>query len=166
MLFAVSSVVTGTATLASPVLADRWGRIRALVLTQLASVPFLLTIGFSPFLPYAAVAFWVRAALMNMGSPLYQAFAMEQVEEHERATISGLMGMSWNIGWTVGPYASGYMQSNPDIGFRPIFLITCTLYVTAAVLARIFFQRRDDQQRRAALLREMGITDLTARQPK
>ena len=166
MLFAVSAVVTGTATLASPVLADRWGRIRALVITQLASIPFLLTIGFSPFLPFAAIAFWVRAALMNMGGPLYEAFAMEQVEEHERATISGLMGMSWNIGWTIGPYASGYMQSNPSIGFRPIFVITCALYVTAAILARAFFQGRDDQQRRAAHLRKMGITDLTARQPK
>ncbi len=166
MLFAVSAVVTGTATLASPVLADRWGRIRALVMTQLASIPFLLTIGFSSFLPFAAMAFWVRAALMNMGSPLYQAFAMEQVEEHERATISGLMGMGWNIGWTVGPYASGYMQSDPDIGFKPIFLITCSLYVTAAILARVFFQRRDDQQRRAVLLRKMGIADLTPRQPR
>jgi MFS family permease len=166
MLFAVSAVVTGTATLASPVLADRWGRIRALVMTQLASVPFLLAIGFSPFLPFAAIAFWVRAALMNMGSPLYEAFAMEQVEDHERATISGLMGMSWNIGWTVGPYASGYMQSNPDIGFKPIFLITCAFYVTAAILARVFFQRRDDEQRRSAHLRKMGITDVTARQLK
>jgi hypothetical protein len=33
-LFAVSSVITGTATLASPVLADRWGRIRSLVFTD------------------------------------------------------------------------------------------------------------------------------------
>ncbi len=112
-LFAVSSVVTGTATLASPVLADRWGRIRALVMTQLTSIPFLLIIGFAPALWMASLAFWVRAALMNMGNPLYNAFAMEQVTERERATVSGLLGMSWTIGWTVGPYLSGYMQAQP-----------------------------------------------------
>ena len=162
MLFAVSSVITGVATLASPILADRWGRVRALVLTQLVSIPFLLTIGFAPIFWVAAAAFWVRAALMNMGNPLYNAFAMEQVSARERATISGLMGMSWNIGWTIGPYVSGYMQSQPDIGFRPIFVITCTLYVVASVLERVFFQRMDDRQRRAALLRELGVTDLTA----
>jgi MFS family permease len=166
LLFAVSAVITGTATLASPILADRWGRIRALVITQLASIPFLLTIGFSPMFSLSAIAFWVRAALMNMGSPLFEAFAMEQVQEHERATISGLMGMSWNIGWAVGPYVSGRMQGNPSIGFKPIFLITCSLYIVAALLERGFFQRRDDRQRRAAHLRKMGITDLTVSQPK
>ena len=149
-LFAVSSVVTGTATLASPVLADRWGRIRALVMTQLTSIPFLLIIGFAPALWMASLAFWVRAALMNMGNPLYNAFAMEQVTERERATVSGLLGMSWTIGWTVGPYLSGYMQAQPSIGFRPIFLITCSLYVVAAVLVRFFFQQMDDRQRAEA----------------
>ncbi|RPI58005.1 MAG: MFS transporter [Chloroflexi bacterium] len=160
-LFAVSSVVTGVATLASPVLADRWGRIRALVFTQLTSIPFLLLIGFSGILWLSGLAFWVRAALMNMGNPLYSAFAMEQVAEGERATVSGLMGMSWNIGWTIGPFVSGYMQAHPDIGFQPIFVITCTLYVVASVLEKRFFQKTDDRQRRAALLKEQGVLDLT-----
>ena len=53
------------------------------------------------------------------------------------------------------------LQENPNIGFQPIFLITCTLYIVASVLMRFFFQRRDDQQRRAAFLRRMGIPDLT-----
>jgi len=156
LLFAISAIVTGTATLASPVLADRWGRIRSLVITQLASIPFLLIIGFVPSLGLAALAFWVRAALMNMGNPLYSAFAMEQVTERERATVSGLMGMSWNIGWTVGPFVSGYMQAQPDIGFKPIFIITCSLYVIASILERTFFQKMDDEQRVAAAQARWG----------
>jgi len=161
LLFAVSAVVTGVATLASPLLAERWGRIRALVITQIASVPFLLAIGFIPNLWVASLAFWARAALMNMGNPLYSAFAMEQVGERERGTISGMMGMSWNIGWTIGPFLSGYMQANPDIGFKPIFVITCSLYLLATVLERTYFQRIDDQQRRALLLRRLGVSDST-----
>jgi MFS family permease len=161
-LFAVSSVVTGVATLAAPMLADRWGRIRALVMTQMLSIPFLLTIGFVPVLSVAAFAFWIRAALMMMAGPLYDSFAMEQVTARERATISGLMGMSWNLGWTVGPFLSGYMQDNPDIGFKPIFVITSALYLLAAILVRFFFQKLDDQQRRAAVLKKMGVIDLTA----
>lgn len=160
-VFAISAVVTGTVTLASPLLAERWGRIRALTFAQLASVPFLLTIGFAPFFWIAAIAFWVRAALMNMGGPLYEAFAMEQVRERERATISGLMGMSWNIGWTVGPWLSGYMQANPNIGFQPIFLITCSFYIAAAILSKVFFQSLDDRQRRTTMLKKMGVVDLT-----
>jgi MFS family permease len=161
-VFAVSSVITGTATLAAPLLAGRWGRIRALVITQLVSIPFLLSIGFSGIFWVSAVAFWVRAALMNMSNPLYNAFAMEQVAERERATVSGLIGMSWNIGWTIGPFVSGYMQANPNIGFKPIFVITCTLYVAASILERVYFQKTDDRQRRAAFLREVGVSDLSA----
>jgi MFS family permease len=166
ILFSISSVITGTATLASPVLADRWGRIRALVFTQLTSIPFLLTIGFAPLFWVSGVAFWVRAALMNMGNPLYNAFAMEQFTDRERATISGLMGMSWNIGWTVGPYLSGWMQTHPAIGFRPIFVITCSFYAAAILLERGFFQRMDDRQRRAAVLRDLGVADLTVERPR
>jgi MFS family permease len=160
-LFAVSSVVTGVATLASPLLAARWGRIRALVFTQLASIPFLLLIGFSGIFWISGISFWVRAALMNMGNPLFNAFAMEQFAERERATVSGLMGMSWNIGWTIGPYLSGYMQASPSIGFPPIFVITCTFYVVAAILEKVFFQRMDDRQIRAALLKRLGVIDMT-----
>ncbi|MFC2030478.1 MFS transporter [Chloroflexota bacterium] len=162
MLFAISAVITGTATLASPIMADRWGRIRALVMTQLASIPFLLMIGFAPGIGFAVFAFWMRAALMNMGGPLYDAFAMEQVAEKERATISGLMGMSWNLGWTIGPYLSGVMQDNPNIGWKPIFVITCVLYATAAVMVKVFFQRLDDRQRREALLKKLGVVDAKA----
>ena len=86
---------------------------------------------------------------------------MEQISARERATISGLMGMSWNIGWTIGPYLSGYMQEHPDIGFQPIFVVTCTLYVIASLLEKLFFQRLDDQQRRAAFLKKEGVVDLT-----
>jgi MFS family permease len=165
-IFSISSIVTGLATLASPLLAQRWGRIRALVITQLASIPFLLTIGFAPWFLVAAVGMWVRAALMNMGNPLYTAFAMEQVQERERATVSGLMGVSWNIGWTIGPFLSGYMQQNPNIGFKPIFVITCTTYLVAVFLERVFFQRADDRQRRAAVLEGAGALDLTGATPR
>jgi MFS family permease len=160
-LFAISSVVTGVATLASPLLAARWGRIRALVFTQLVSIPFLLLIGFSGVFWVSGISFWVRAALMNMGNPLYSAFAMEQFSERERATVSGLMGMSWNIGWTIGPFLSGYMQASPSIGFPPIFAITCSFYILAAILEKVFFQRMDDRQTRAALLKKMGVLDVT-----
>jgi MFS family permease len=77
-----------------------------------------------------------------------------------------MMGMSWNLGWTIGPFVSGVMQSNPNIGFRPIFVITCTLYAVAIFLEKKFFQRVDDEQRRAVMLRELGIEDLTGATPR
>jgi len=102
--------------------------------------------------PAYGAALGVTVALMNMGNPLYEAFALEQVSQRGRAAVSGPVGMSYYIGWTVGPYLSGYVQAQPHIGFKPIFLLTCSLYVGASILERAFFQRLHDQQRQAAVV--------------
>jgi hypothetical protein len=68
------------------------------------------------------------------------------------------MGMSWNIGWAIGPYLSGYMQGHPQIGFRPIFVVTCSLYLLASVMTRRFFQRMDDRRRLVTQMQELGVT--------
>jgi len=137
VIFALSSVVTGVATLAAPLLARRFGKVRSVALAQAASLPFLLTIGFAPSLALAAMAFWARGALMNMGGPLYSAFMMEQVAEGERATVNAFASVTWNIGWAVCPYLSGVVQER--WGFSPLFVATAALYGLAAVLTYWFF---------------------------
>jgi len=143
LVFAVSGLCTGLATLVGPLLADRWGKVRSVVLTQGISVPFMLTLGFVPLLPVAVLSFWVRAALMNMGGPLYSAFVMEQLEEGERATVSSLRSMGWNVGWAVSSYLSGLIQTH--YGFSPIFLTTATLYVLGISVTYVFFASNEDK---------------------
>ncbi|MGB7537036.1 MAG: MFS transporter, partial [Anaerolineales bacterium] len=66
VLFSVSAVFTGLATLLSPRISKRLGsKIRAVIVTQTGSLVFLLLMGFVPFLPGAAAAFFLRAGLMN-----------------------------------------------------------------------------------------------------
>ena len=87
-LFSAASLFTGLSILASPWLAHRLGgRIKAIVYAQAASLVFLLTIGFSPWLGLAMIGFLGRGALMNMVNPLYSAFAMEQIDENEQGTV-------------------------------------------------------------------------------
>ena len=147
-LFAGQSVAMGLAILAGPVLADRWGKIRAVVSTQLASIPFLLMLGYSPHLIPAAVGFLVRAALMNLGGPLYTAFVMEQIEERRRAAASGLLTMSWSGSWALSNWTSGQLQGGP--GFGVIFLITCGCYLVGSTLTYLFFAKVDRPRPRRA----------------
>jgi len=139
VIFAVSSVVTGVATLAAPLLTRRMSKVRAVALVQGASLPFLLMIGFAPSLSWAVVAFWMRGALMNMGGPLYNAFTMERVAESERATVNAFSGVTWNVGWAVCPYLSGVIQER--WGFGPLFVATAALYGVGSVLTYWFFGR-------------------------
>jgi MFS family permease len=142
-LFGIAALVTGLSTLFSPKLARITGtRIRAVVLAQGSSLLFLLLLGFSPWMGLAVIGFLGRNALMNMVGPLYDSFALEQVEERQHGTFNSLMMMSWEIGWTVGPFVSGLIQQR--YGFTPIFVITAVLY--GAAIAMIWFFFRDKEE--------------------
>lgn len=140
-LFSFQAVVIGLASLAGPVLASKLGKIRAVVSTQLCSIPFLLLLGYFPSLGPATIGFLARAALMNMGGPLYTAFVMEQVEERRRAAVNGLLMMSWSGSWGVSNWVSGQLQRGP--GFPLLFAITCGTYLLGSLLTYLFFARAE-----------------------
>jgi len=147
--FGVSQLGMGLATMFAPIFAERWGKVRTIVASELASLPFLLTLGFVPILPVAIGAFWIRATLMNMGGPLYTAFAMEQAKEEERGKLGALLGLIWSIGRGIGPGISGVIQQR--FGFAPLFLATGGTYLTAAVLLSAFFGRGRQTVARSSL---------------
>ncbi len=140
VLFALQAVAMGLATLAGPAVAARLGRVRAVVLTQVLSIPFLAILGFVPSLPLASVGFLARAGLMNMGSPLYSAFAMDQVDEKKRGTANALLVMSAQGSRALSSWVGGLLQQGP--GFPPIYALTITCYLAASVLTHRFFLRR------------------------
>ena len=138
LLFSLSSLFIGVGSLIGPRLSTRLGgKIRTVAFTQLSSVLFMLMIGFAPSLWIAGFAFLMRAALMNMSSPLYSAFCMEQTPEHQQGLASSVLNIAWQVGWAVGPYISGVVQQR--YGFSPLFLTTTILYLIAVgVMWRMF----------------------------
>jgi len=139
MLFAWGSLAMGLGLLIAPPLADRMGKIQLVVITQGISIPFLIIMGFAPMFWMSAAAFYVRLALMNMSTPVYQTFVMEHVESSARATVASLVSMSWNFGWAFSPTISGWLQVN--YGFAPPMLGTLILYTLSVFLYWAFFWR-------------------------
>jgi len=137
------------ATIVGPRIAERLGsKIRAVVVTQGASVLFLLLMGFSPLFWLSGAAFLIRSALMNMSNPLYSAFTMEQTPERERGAVNSLLQLMWEVGWTAGPYISGVVQAR--YGFAPLFVGTATLYGLAIGLTWVFFRNTEVQAKPAS----------------
>jgi MFS family permease len=118
-LFAWGSLAMGLGLLLAPPLADRIGKIQLVVISQALSIPFLILLGFAPVFWVSALSYYVRLALMNMSSPVYQTFVMERVEPEARATVASLVSMAWNFGWAFSPTISGYLQVR--YGFGPPF---------------------------------------------
>lgn len=138
-LFAWGSLAMGLGLLIAPPLAERMGKIQLVVATQTLSIPFLIILGFSPLFWMSTIAYYIRLALMNMSSPVYQTYVMEHVEPSARATVASLVSMAWNFGWAFSPTISGYLQV--QYGFGPSFLGTIILYTISTIMYYAFFLR-------------------------
>ena len=138
-LFAWGSLAMGMGLLIAPPLAERYGKIQVVVVTQAISIPFLILLGFSPIFWVGAATYYIRLALMNMSSPVYQTFVMEHVEPSARATVASLTSMAWNFGWAFSPTISGWLQVK--YGFTPPFIGTITLYIISVFMYWAFFWR-------------------------
>lgn len=139
-LMAWGSLAMGVGLIIAPPLADRLGKLKLVVITQALSIPFMIMLGFSPYFWMSALAYYVRMALMNMSSPIYQNFVLEQVRPTERATVASLHSMVWSFGRSFSPSISGYLQVTS--GFGPPFLIAIGLYMVAIFLYWLFWLRR------------------------
>ncbi len=138
-MFAWGSLAMGVGLILAPAFADRYGKIKVVVYSQAISIPFLVLLGFSPVFGLSALAYFVRLTLMNMSSPVYQTFVMEQVDSESRAMVASLNSMVHSFGRAFSPVVSGWMQVN--YGFGPPFIGTITLYILAIGMYYAFFLR-------------------------
>jgi MFS family permease len=155
IIFAIGGLSMAVAQFLGPPLADRFGKINAVIITQSISVPFLLALGIgalsvhlnpkslSVWFLIAGIAYIFRLALMNLSNPIYQTFVLEQVPEETQALTMSLNSISFQFGWFVMPQLSGFLQVKyGDLGFAAIFSLVALFYVTATSFEWWFFLKR------------------------
>ena len=155
IVFAIGGLAMGIAQFMGPLLADRYGKINTVIITQLGSVPFLLLLGIGAWVVpsgliaaevwflVASVAFIFRLALMNLSNPVYQTFVLERVPESVQSLAMSLNSLSFQFGWFIMPQLSGWLQVRfGAYGFVPIFGLVVLLYLTATAMEWHFFKRQ------------------------
>jgi len=144
-IFGIMEIVVALMTLGAGAVVASRGKIGSILITHMLATPLLLVMGFVPYVPVVVVAQWIRSGLSRLGEPLYLAFAMEQLDEGERATGSSLLQMSWDSGNAMAPYISGIVQM--QFGFAPLFVSTAMLYSLGLICVHRFFgvQRQTTQ---------------------
>jgi MFS family permease len=136
-IFAVSQALTAFGFMIGPVFAKRFGMIQTVVAAELLSIPFFITLAFTPNLELAMIAFWFRGALMNMNHPISRNFAMEAVEKKQQPITNAALEMAWSISWVVSAQVGGFLIEH--FGFKTPMLITVGCYLIASMLYLIFF---------------------------
>ena len=138
-LFAWGSLAMGIGLVIAPPIADRIGKIQLVALSQGLSIPFMALLGFAPWFPLSAAAYFIRLMLMNMSAPLYDAFVMERTPPEARNVVAALKAGAWSLGRLVSPPISSWWQAT--WGFGPVFGVAMILYAIAIGMYGLFFFR-------------------------
>jgi MFS family permease len=139
--FSILQVTMLAGVLAGPVLRRRFGFIRTVVLTELASIPFMLILSYTENLTLAFWAFILRGSLMNMAQPVSTTFAMEAVNEEDQGLINSLSAVAWTASWAVSTQLGGSIIENH--GFVPSFLLAIVFYLASAAFYYSFFAKSE-----------------------
>ncbi|MCM3758783.1 MFS transporter [Sporosarcina aquimarina] len=135
LILSLGSAMTAVAVLIGPVLVKKVGKVKALILFQLLSIPFLLLTGFTNSLMLASVGFLLRQALMNAGNPIQSAVAMELVSDKYRGLANSMNQTVFQLGWaSMAPIATGLVVARGFYwGYAIAFSITAALYVISSI---------------------------------
>lgn len=139
MAFAQFGTVLGG--LLTPKLSRRFGRVRFVLICQLMSIPFLISISFPQGAFLMAVSFFFRNSLMNMANPVLQSMAMDLVEEKQRTVMSSIFSLTDNLLRALGTQAGGIIML--AVSYNAPYYITVVLYLLSAVLIYCVFGRNE-----------------------
>ena len=149
-----ATAITALFTLAAPWLAMRVGKVNTIALTQLASIPLLLTIGLTDVLPLAAVLYLFRYGLMDMSNGVFQVFSMEEVPEQRRGLANSSYQASFQVAWALSAPLGGLIIVH--LGYPPIFMVAAVCYLLSiGVLWGNFGRGRRFKQEREFMAEKM-----------
>ena len=128
--------------LLAPALSERFGKVNTIVTTQLISLPFMLVLAFTDYLPLAIFAFVMRAVLMNMSWPLANTLMLEMCRKEEQPILNGLFTTAWSLAWAFSAYLYGEVL---QADYTACFLIAAVLYVMSSAAYYLFFKDAERQ---------------------
>src|SRR6266581_2021755 len=134
-----ATAITALLTLAAPLLALRLGKVNTVVLTQLASIPLLLTIVLTGTLGLAALRYLLRQGLMDMSSGIFQVFSMEAVPQQHRGLANSSYQASYQVAWALTAPLGGLIIVR--LGYPPIFVVAAVCYLLSIAILWMCFGR-------------------------
>lgn len=140
LTFAIGQGAIAIGALFAPAVAARMGKVRAVVASRAASIPFMLVLAWAisskgPTLSVtiAMIAWAARTAVVSVSGPLESAFNMQILTLRERATLAGLDVAVFSGMGALGALISSRLiasgnYSVPFIGMACLYAISTSLF--------------------------------------
>ncbi|MGL5710718.1 MAG: MFS transporter, partial [Cetobacterium sp.] len=110
-----------------PYISKILGREMTVVVCQLLSIPFLISIAFPQGVFIMGLSFFLRSTLMNLNQPLIQNISLETVDYDNRALMSSVISMSSNATRAISMIIAGYLMEN--VSYTAPYYLTVVLYL-------------------------------------
>ncbi|WP_059173568.1 MFS transporter [Bacillus sp. FJAT-27445] len=143
-IISLGQAATAFAMIIGPKVVKRVGEVRAVVILQLLSLPFLLLTAYTQNLWLAAIGFLFRQALMNAGNPIQSSLIMSRVDDSMKGLANSINQTVFNLGWAfMGPVSTGIVVKYGNYwGYAYVFSITASLYLISSIYFFLVFGRK------------------------
>jgi len=133
----ISGFLIAVVSLVAPLLAKRFGLVRAAVLSEGLSMIFMFFVPLSPTFLVAGFVYTVRSFLMNVANPMNTSLIMGLVDPDERGAAAGISSAVWRLPNSIST-AFGADMMYVGLLALPFYLAT-GLYVASLGLYWTFF---------------------------
>lgn len=142
LVISLGQGATAIAMIIGPMVVRRLGEVRAVVVLQLLSLPFLLLTAYTQQFWLAALGFLFRQALMNAGNPIQMSLMMAKVDDSMKGLANSVNQMVFNLGWALmGPVSTGIVLKYGSYwGYAMVFTVTAGLYLIGSTYFFIVFR--------------------------
>ncbi len=125
-----ATAITALLTLGAPWLARRIGKVNSIALTQLSSIPLLVTLGLIPLLPLASTLYLFRQGLMDMSMGVLQVYSMEAAPERYRGLANSSYQAAFYVPWALMAPLGGLLIAH--FGYPAVFISGAICYILAS----------------------------------
>lgn len=142
LVISLGQGATAIAMIIGPMVVRKLGEVRAVVVLQLLSLPFLLLTAYTQQFWLAALGFLFRQALMNAGNPIQMSLMMAKVDDSMKGLANSVNQMVFNLGWALmGPVSTGIVLKYGSYwGYAMVFTVTAGLYLIGSTYFFIVFR--------------------------
>ncbi len=145
---ALSGLTIAFSAVVSPRLSKKMGLFPAIVMTAGSSTAFMFSLAFVPSVFAAGGLYLVRAALMNMNSPLMDSFLMGITPPNRRGLASTINAVIWRVPNNVSTIIGGYILTYsafdvPSLGISHLdlpWILATALYLLGIGLLYVSFR--------------------------
>ena len=141
LIDATANTLNALATLLAPLLALRYGKVMITTVTRLLSIPLMLLVGLTGYLPLAASLYPLRQGMADMSNGILQVFSMEQVPHERRGFANSSYQAAYQLTYAISASIGGVIIAKA--GYAPVFIMGAIFYIAMIGLLWLRFKRVD-----------------------